>query len=94
VAEVEISILGKKLVLTSDADEEYIREVANFVNERFENARKKAPAGTMPLMIAILGALDVADEYFKARGQNKFLKEELEKKIDSLIKYIDEKVGK
>jgi len=93
VAEVEISILGKKLILTSDADEEYIKEVANFVNERLEEARKKSPAGTMPLTVAILGALDVADEYFKARGQSKFLKEELEKRVDSLIEYIDEKLG-
>ena len=93
MAEVEISILGKKLILASDADEEYVREVANFVNERIENARKKSPAGTMPLTIAILGALDVADEYFKARGQSKYLKEELEKRIDDLIKYIEEKLG-
>lgn len=93
MGEVEVSILGKKVVLASDADHNYIKEVADFVNERFESAKSKVPSGTAPLMIAILGAVDIADEYFKARGQRRFLKEELEKRVDNLIKYIDDKVA-
>jgi len=93
VGEVEVLILGKKIVLTSDADHNYIKEVANFVNERFESAKSKVSSGTAPLMVAILGAMDIADEYFKTRGQRRFLKEELEKRVDNLIKYIEDKVA-
>lgn len=92
MGEVELSILGKKVVLVSDADHNYMKEVANFVNERFEVAKSKVAAGTVPLMIAILGAMDIADEYFKAKGQKRFIKKEVEKRVDSLIKYIEEKV--
>lgn len=92
MGEVELSILGKKVVLVSDADHNYMKEVANFVNERFEVAKSKVAPGTVPLMIAILGAMDIADEYFKAKGQKRFIKEEVEKRVDSLIKYIEEKL--
>lgn len=92
MGEIELSILGKKIVLVSDADQSYMKEVANFVNERFETAKSKLGAQAAPLMIAILGAMDIADEYFKAKGQKRFIKEEVEKRIDNLIKYIEEKI--
>lgn len=92
MGEVEVSILGKKIVLISDADQNYMKEVANFVNERFEMAKSKLGSQTNPLMIAIQGAMDIADEYFKVKGQKRFIKEEVEKRIDNLIKYIEAKI--
>ncbi|MCK5076331.1 MAG: cell division protein ZapA [Calditrichia bacterium] len=63
---IKVSIFGKDYTLRSDVGEEHIKKVAHFLDERM-----KMFAGQLsrkdPLRIAVLSALNIADELFRER---------------------------
>jgi cell division protein ZapA (FtsZ GTPase activity inhibitor) len=83
-----IEILGQKLTVLSDSDEKAVAGVVQYVNDKVDEVSK---GGQNPntLAIAVLAALNIAGELFKARGENKLISEQLEKKTQELIDLID-----
>ena len=65
---IKVSIFGKDYTLRSDVGEEHIKMVARFLDERM-----KMFAGQLtkkdPLKIAVLSALNIADELFRERTE-------------------------
>lgn len=68
----EVVILNQKFVLKTDNDESHVKRVADFVNKVFHEIQSKAQTISTQ-NVAILGALNIADEMFsrddKTRGQ-------------------------
>ena len=61
---VTVTIFGQEYSLRGDADAEYVREVARFVDERMQDvARNSSMASTAK--VAILAAVNIADELFR-----------------------------
>jgi cell division protein ZapA len=86
---IRVTIFGTEYPIKGDADPAYIKEVADYVDQKMRNIAKNAPMQSS-LKVAILAALNIADELFKARtGKDKLLSE-LETKIDDLIDSIDQ----
>ena len=74
---LEVMICGEPITLKSRESKEYIFELANYVNEKLENLVAKSTSAAVDDRIrAILIALNIADDYFKA----KILSEELQSK--------------
>jgi len=88
---IEVTILGRKMLLSTESDEDYVREIAEYVNEKMESIRVLSGA-TSSLNVAILPALDIADEYFKQGGLQKELCEKVDKQCLELVNYIDAKL--
>jgi len=88
---VEVQILGRKLLLSTESDESYVREIAEFVNDKMEEIRL-ASQSPSTLNVAILAALDIADEYFKQMGLQKEICEKVDRQCLELVNYIDSKV--
>ena len=86
---VEAIIDGQAITLTSSEDEEYIRKVANYIDNKLaEITRIKSGKMANPNTRWLLLALNVADEYFKAAEENASLKEKnagLQKEFDDYI---------
>jgi cell division protein ZapA len=61
-----VTIMGSQYTIRGDADPEYIREIARFVDERMRQIAALSPA-VPPLKVAILAALNVADDLYKER---------------------------
>jgi cell division protein ZapA len=89
---VEVTILGRRIRIRSDDDDDYIREVADYVNERMEEVQK-ATQTTASMNVAILVAMNIADDLFKAQGRNRTLSKEISLQVEQIISYIDEKLG-
>lgn len=89
---VEVTILGRRIRIRSEDDEDYIREVASYVNERMTEVQK-ATQSTATIDVAILAAMNVADDYFKSKGKNRALAGEISTQVEQIIAYIDEKLG-
>ena len=87
---VEVTILGKKILLRADGNEEYVREVAQYVDEKMEESRTSPQISS--LNAAIMAALKIADDYFKALGTQKRAFQQVEKQCIDLINYIDSKL--
>lgn len=85
---VEISILGNKYQIKGDASEEYMQDLANFVDGKIREITGKSP-NTTPARAAILAALNIADELFKSREGESSLSADIEKKADELIQLFE-----
>jgi len=63
---VELTILGQRLVIKSDEDSAYIRNVEEYLNAKITEVREKTRA-VATLDLALLVALNVAGELLRAR---------------------------
>jgi cell division protein ZapA len=65
---VTVEIAGQRYSIRSALDERYVTELAAYVDQKMRAASLAAPSSDM-LGLAVLVALNIADEYFRARQQ-------------------------
>ncbi|MBN1664580.1 MAG: cell division protein ZapA [Deltaproteobacteria bacterium] len=82
-----INILGQEISVLSDSGDEHVRKVVDYINEKAEGIGKESGNMTT-LNIAILVALNIADEYFKAKQVEEELCSQLESRSERLINLI------
>ncbi len=87
---VDVTILGRKIALRADDNQDYIREVAQYVDQKMEEANTSSK--TSSINIAILAAMNIADDYFKEVGAKKRSFAQVEQQCIDLINYIDSKL--
>ena|SRR5437868_4080483 len=63
---VTVDINGMRFPIRSHLDPTYVAELAAYVDRKMQLASRESPAGDT-LKIAVLAALNIADEYFRAR---------------------------
>ncbi len=88
---VEIKVFGQTFSVKSDADEEHIRAVADYVNKKMEEILKKTKS-VSTLNIAILTALNIADDLLKEREERISIIKEIETKSKDLAEKIEKKI--
>lgn len=86
---VKVKIFGNMYNIQGDAEPEYIVKLAEYVNEKMQEVSQNLPSGNS-LQIAILAALNIADEYFQLREIKSNLISDLERKTSALIHLLDE----
>ena len=80
---VKVNIFGTEYPIKGDSDVNYIQDVASYVNNKMIEIEKSLTVKSS-LKVAILAALNIADELYKERAEkNKFL-EILEQKSHGL----------
>jgi cell division protein ZapA len=65
---VTVEIGGQRYPIRSALDEKYVTELASYVDQKMRAASDAAPSSDM-LGLAVLVALNIADEFFRARDQ-------------------------
>ncbi len=86
---VTVEIAGQRYPIRSDLDERYIAELAAYVDQKMRAAVNAAPESDM-LGLAILVALNVADDYFRARQQQSSVHGELNERALRLEQIVDD----
>lgn len=89
---VEIKVFGQTYTVKTDAEEDYIQEVAKYVNEKMEEVLKKTKS-VSTLNVAILTALNIADDLLKEKEKRIDLLREVEAKSKDLVEKIDIRIG-
>src|SRR4030066_1823074 len=89
---VEIKVLGQTYTVKTDAEEDYIQTVAKYVNEKMDEVLKKTKS-VSTLNVAILTALNIADDLLKEKEKRVALLQEVEAKSKDLVEKIDIKMG-
>ncbi len=84
----EVYILGQKYTIKGDAPEEYIRELAAYVDRKLKEVYNASPNIT-PVKASILAALDIADELFKMKTQQEEITKHIEEKAATLASLFD-----
>ncbi len=84
--DVEVVISNKKYLLSGYESNEYLQSVAAYINGKHEEIKGKDTYHRLEQdMRNILIELNMADDVFKAREQNKNLDVEIEKKNEELF---------
>jgi cell division protein ZapA (FtsZ GTPase activity inhibitor) len=63
---VTVEIAGQRYRIRSELDERYVAEIASYVDRKMRAASDAAPASDV-LGLAVLVALNICDEFFRAR---------------------------
>ena len=89
---IKVSIMGQEYNIRTDADQNYIKKVAKFVEDRMKEIQNAAPDTTSQLRIAVLAAMNVTDEYFTVKRQKNDVVDKLESKTIAMSDFIDKKI--
>jgi cell division protein ZapA len=88
---VPVEIQGQRYPIRSTLDPDYVVRLAMYVDEKMRAAADSTPTGDS-LRLAVLAALNIADELFRCRDSvhsrdNRFVEraEELERLLDRVL---------
>lgn len=81
----KVTIGGKTYTLSGTESEEYLQEVAAYLNEKIAQLRSDEDYRTVPMdMRNVLLQLNLADDYFKARSEIRRLQKTVEEREQDL----------
>jgi cell division protein ZapA len=85
---ISVEIHGQRYPIRSTLDQEYVTRLASYVDEKMRAAADSAPTGDV-LRIAVLAALNVADELFRCRDGTVARNGELAERAGELERLLD-----
>ena len=90
---ITVNIYGQDYVLKSAADDEYINKIAEYVNSKMKEIESSGlDANSQQLKIAVLSAMNIADELFQSLKKNSSIISTIQTKGNSFIEYIDDRI--
>lgn len=87
-AVVTVEIQGQQFPIRTSLDAAYVQRLAAHVDEQIQKVSRSAPTADM-LSIAILAALNVTDEFFRARETSDDARTTLEARATALEHLVD-----
>ena len=87
-AVISVEIHGQRYPIRSTLDQEYVARLASYVDEKMRAAADSTPAGDT-LRLAVLTALNVADELFRCRDSTRAWNGELAERAGELERLLD-----
>jgi cell division protein ZapA len=88
---VHVNIYGEEYAIRSENEEAYIRQVAEYVDRAMRDLAEKVP-NKSPSRVAVLTALNIADELFAERNSGQSELSVVEKRTHEMISLLDEKL--
>src|SRR5688572_31188640 len=89
---VHVEIHGQRYPVRSSLDHAYVTELAAYVDEKMRLAMRECPQGDS-LKIAVLAALNIADEFFRARDDMRSGHDSLAHRAGELERMLDLALG-
>ena len=86
---VKIELLGQQFTMRGDEDRVHLKRVADYVKRKLVEV-STGTRSVGPTKVALLTALNVADDYFKAIDETNQLKSEVEARSHTLLKILDQ----
>jgi cell division protein ZapA len=87
-AVISVEIHGQRYPIRSTLDPEYVTRLASYVDEKMRAASDSTPT-TDSLRLAVLTALNVADELFRCRDANRARTGEIAERAGELERILD-----
>ena len=89
---LKVNIYGTEYPIKGNTDTEYIEKVADYVDKKMREVDQSIAVAST-LKVAILAALNIADELFKERTEKEGLAHDFEDKIRKLSLLLDENLA-
>jgi len=84
---VELTLLGQALPVRTEADPEYVRALARYLEERVESLKKTGVRE--PLAALTLAALDITDELFRMREDRERQDGDVHARLGALVQMLE-----
>ncbi len=85
---IDVEVYGQKLALRPIEDESYAHELARYVEGQMQTIAQGATT-TTPLKVAILAAMNIADQLFRQESRRQAGEAEIERRAEGLLECID-----
>jgi len=85
---VSVEIAGQRYPIRSSLDPEYVARLATYVDEKMRAAADTSPSGDS-MRLAVIAALNVADELFRCRDDSRARNGELADRTQELERLLD-----
>ncbi len=85
---VPVEIYGRRYPVRSSLEQEYVARLAAYVDDRMRAASDSTPSGDA-LRFAVLAALNIADELFRARDANASRDGRIAERAEELERLLD-----
>jgi cell division protein ZapA len=86
---IHVEVHGQRYPIRTALDDRYVHELAAFVDRKMRAASDASPA-TDIVGLAVLTALNIADEYFRARDQRSSETQTFASRTSELERIVDE----
>lgn len=84
-----MEIFGTSYTVRGEEDPEYVQSLARYVDERMRALQKKSPSTVSAQKIAVLTAVNIADELFKLRKRQTEVENIIQKKTADLFDILE-----
>ncbi len=88
---IEVTIMGQKFQVRSDSDEEYVTKIASYVDKKI-NEVLQSTKSVASMQVALLGAMNIADEFFKYQQDRQEKLSDVEGKIKDMIELVETQI--
>ena len=85
---IPVEIFGQRYPIRTTLDPEYVSRLANYVEEKMRAAGDSTPSAD-PQRLAVLAALNVADELFRCRESNRAKDGQVAERAEELERLLD-----
>lgn len=86
---IEVEVFGHRFSLQGEGDEAYFHELAEYVDAQMRTLAKQTRTST-PTKLAILAAINIADQLFQQQRNANSGDTEMERRAQLLLETIDE----
>jgi cell division protein ZapA len=88
---IEVEIYGQRYVITGEADEEYVKRLANYVDTQIRVLAQGMKTATRA-KLAVLAALNITHQLFQAEQHRQEGDAEIDRRALSLMESIEEQL--
>ena len=85
---VEVEILGQRMLLKADQDPGKVERLAAYVKRKVDEVSAHGPVSSSK--IAVLAALNIAEDYFEALEDARVFREQVAEKSRRILKSIED----
>lgn len=85
---VKVQVAGQTLSLRTDAKPRYIKELADYVTAKIEQAKSTGKIATTQ-SLALLAAMTIADELHQLREDKQRLERQVRERTERILRYLD-----
>ena len=89
---IEVDVFGQRLSLQGNADENYVQELVQYVEGQMNTIAGNLTTST-PTKVAILAAINIADQLFTQESRRQAGEAEIERRATGLLECIDKQIG-
>ncbi|MBB5022041.1 cell division protein ZapA [Desulfurispira natronophila] len=90
---MQVTINGQRYTLRGGESSEHVTKVASYVDGKFQEISQRVPPHTSSEKVAVLVALNIAEELFRTQQQHEELENHARNQTLDILKVIDGKLN-